>query len=352
MALAAMNSWQRPSKPPAREYLLVVRAINSIMKRTLVTGASGFVGANLTRRLLADGHEVHLLLRPGFQSWRVSGIREQVRIHEIDLLDADALERVVASVRPEWVFHLAAHGAYSWQDDFPQILATNLHATIHLVQACLKTGVEAFIHAGSSSEYGLKDHAPAESEGLEPNSHYAVAKAAAALYCQFVARRDGAPISTLRLYSAYGPYEDPQRLVPMLVRRGLAGEFPPLVAPETARDYVYVDDIVEAFILAAIRARNHPGAIYNIGSGMQTQLGEVVEVVRRVLRIASEPEWSSMPQRRWDTSVWVADPQHAADQLGWKAAVSFEEGFRRTVAWFRSEPWITPHYAANSAPPR
>ena len=104
MALAAMNSWQRPSKPPAREYLLVVRAINSIMKRTLVTGASGFVGANLTRRLLADGHEVHLLLRPGFQSWRVSGIREQVRIHEIDLLDADALERVVASVRPEWVY--------------------------------------------------------------------------------------------------------------------------------------------------------------------------------------------------------------------------------------------------------
>lgn len=318
------------------------------MKRVLITGASGFIGANLARRLLADGHELHLLMRPGFQPWRVEGIRADVYIHQVDLLNQDSLDRTVAEIRPEWIFHLAAHGAYSWQDDLPQILNTNLHATIHLVQACLKTGFDAFIHAGSSSEYGLKDHAPLESEGLEPNSHYAVAKAAATQFCQFVARRDNAPITTLRLYSAYGPYEDPRRLVPTLVMRGLEEKFPPLVAPDTARDYVYVGDMVDAFVLAATHAREIPGMIYNIGSGVQTPLSEVVDTVRRVLEIADTPVWGSMPQRRWDTSVWVSDPTLAASQLKWRATVSFEEGIRRTLRWFLHEPWIFEHYLAGS----
>lgn len=319
------------------------------MKRALVTGASGFVGANLARRLLADGHEVHLLLRPGHQPWRIEGIRQELRVHEVDLLDSAALAGAVAEARPDWVFHLAAHGAYSWQEDFQRILATNLHATIGLLDACLKTGFEAFVHAGSSSEYGLKDHAPAETEAVVPNSHYAVAKAAATLYCQFVARRDRLPVTTLRLYSAYGPFEEPRRLMPMLVLRGLEGGFPPLVAPDTARDYVYVDDVVEAFILAAEDARRQPGEIYNIGSGTQTTLRELAATARRVMDIGNEPVWGTMPQRRWDTSVWVADPRLAADRLSWRPRRTLEEGLRRFVTWFRSEPWIAPHYATLAA---
>lgn len=321
------------------------------MKRALVTGASGFVGAKLVRRLLADGHEVHLLLRPGYQPWRIAGIRSQVVVHAVDLLDSTALERAVATVRPEWVFHLAAHGAYSWQDDFPRILATNLTATIRLLDACLVTGFEAFVHAGSSSEYGLKDHAPAESEAVMPNSHYAVAKAAATLYCQFVARRDRMPVTTLRLYSAYGPFEEPRRLMPMLVLRGLGGGFPPLVAPDTARDYVYVDDVVEAFLLAAENAGRHPGEIYNIGSGTQTSLRELAATAREVMTIPAAPIWGSMPARQWDTSVWVADPRLAAEHLGWQSRTPLEAGLRNFVAWFGSEPWIAAHYAAAAADP-
>ena len=314
------------------------------MSRTLITGASGFVGANLARRLLANGHEVHLLMRPGYQPWRIRGIQPHVQIHEVNMLDSPALRRLVSLIRPEWVFHLAAHGAYSWQDDLQAILDTNLHSTIHLLNACLRSEIQAFIHAGSSSEYGIKDHAPAESEAPEPNSHYAVAKAAATMYCQFVARRDTAPVTTLRLYSAYGPYEEPQRLIPTLVRHGFKGEYPPLVSPDIARDYVHVDDVVEAFIMAAIHAPKNPGAIYNIGSGRQTSLREVVTAVRQVMNISAEPVWGSMPSRKWDTTVWVANPDLALKEIGWAATLPFAAGFMQTVEWFHRKPGMLERY--------
>ena len=321
------------------------------MKRTLLTGASGFVGANLARRLLADGHQVHFLMRHGYQQWRIQEIEPHVQIHEIDMLDAAALDRLVSHIRPDWVFHLAAHGAYSWQDDLKSILDTNLHSTIHLVNACLRSGIEAFIHAGSSSEYGIKDHAPCEKEAPEPNSHYAVAKAAATMYCQFVARRDTAPITTLRLYSAYGPYEEPRRLIPMLAVRGLQGNYPPLVAPDIARDYVHVDDVVEAFILAATHATKNPGAIYNIGSGRQTTLREAVASVRQVLSIAAEPVWGTMPSRKWDATVWLAKPDLAHKEIGWAATLPFAAGFQQTVDWFLGKPALLELYSKSTLPP-
>src|SRR4030095_2315290 len=137
----------------------------------LVTGATGFVGANLVRRLLRDGHTLHLLVQPGYTRWRLDGIRSRVALPEVDLRDAGGVAAVVRHVQPAWVFHLAAHGAYSWQTDLARMVQTNIAGTMHLVQACLATGFEAFVNTGSSSEYGLKPHAPSEPERLPPAQH-------------------------------------------------------------------------------------------------------------------------------------------------------------------------------------
>ncbi len=170
------------------------------MKRVIVTGATGFVGANLARRLLREGHETHLLVRPGYNGWRLEDVRQDVRLHEVDFGDAPALDKVVGAIRPDWIFHLAAHGAYSWQNDLAQIVQTNFIGTINLVEACLKTGCAAFVNTGSSSEYGFKTHAPSENEWLEPNSYYAVTKASATMFCRYTAQSRGAHLPTLRLY--------------------------------------------------------------------------------------------------------------------------------------------------------
>ena len=300
----------------------------------LMTGGAGFVGANLARRLLHDGHELHLLIRPADNAWRLEPIRSEVHLHAVDLTDAEGVARVVAGVRPDWVFHLAAHGAYSWQTDVHRMVRVNIEGTIGLVEACLRSGFEAFVNTGSSSEYGFKDHAPAETEWLEPNSHYAVAKAAATLFCRYTAISRAVPLVTLRLYSVYGPYEEPARLMPTLVVRGLDGELPPLADPDIARDYVYVDDVVEAYLLAATRDGQEPGSVFNVGTGVQTSLRDAVTIARRVLGIAAEPAWGSMPNRSWDTTVWVADSRAIRTALGWAPRHDFETGFRRMVSWF------------------
>jgi len=307
------------------------------VKRVIITGATGFIGANLARRLLQEGDEVHLLVRPRHSSWRIESIRADVHLQEVELGDTAALERVVGNIRPDWIFHLAAHGAYSYQTDLPQMVQTNITGTMNLVNACLQTGFEALVNTGSSSEYGFKDHAPQETEWLEPNSHYALTKASATMFCRYTAQSQNRHIPTLRLYSAYGPFEEPSRLMPKLVVNGLQGKLPPMANPEIARDYVYVDDVCDAYLLAATRPNQKPGAVYNVGTGVQTSLREVVEVARRVMDIAAEPEWGSMPDRAWDTDAWVSNNVEIQNALGWRPRYPFEAGFRRMVNWFKDD---------------
>ena len=264
--------------------------------------------------MLRDGRDVTALVRPGSEPWRLEGV-------DVDVAEADVRERVPGGFG--LVFHLAAHGAYSWQDDEAAIHETNVLGTRNALSAG-----ERVVVAGSSSEYGPKPYAPGEDEPLEPNSAYAAAKVAATTH----ALEHGAVV--LRLYSAYGPWEEPNRLVPTLLSRALAGELPPLVSPTIARDFVHVDDVCEAFVLAA---GAEPGRVYNVGSGRQTTVAELVEATRQLLAIEAEPRWGSMPDRSWDTETWVANPQRIRDELGWEARIGLEDGLRRTLDWLRSE---------------
>lgn len=313
----------------------------STARRALVTGAGGFVGANLVRRLLADGHQVVALVRPESAPWRLTGVEREIEVRQVDLLDQAAVVGAVSGVRPDWVFHLAAHGAYSWQTDSSLIAHTNALATVSLVEACRDTGCEAFVHAGSSSEYGVKDHAPHEQEWLEPASAYAVFKACATHFCAHVARAGQLNAVTLRLYSVYGSYEEPKRLIPQLIVRGLKGELPPLVEPDTARDFVYAEDVVRAMVMAAEHPGHAPGAVYNIGSASQTTIRELVGLARETLGIHAEPHWGSAPARTWDTDTWVAARGRAQRELGWEPEVRLADGLEHTVAWLRGtrEVW-------------
>ncbi len=308
--------------------------------RALITGGTGFVGSNLVRRLLVDGHEVHLLLRPGARRWRLQGLEPDLQLHTADLRDGEAVASVLARARVECVFHLGVHGAYSFETDPSEMVLTNVLGTANLLRAALKAGCGVIVNAGSSSEYGKKDHPAREEEALEPNSYYAVTKAAATWLCRQAAREEGLLAPTLRLYSVYGPYEDPRRLMPTLVAHALEGKWSPLAQPDIAHDYVYVDDVVEAYLLAATTPGQDPGAVYNVASGRQTSLAQLVEVARHCFCVTAEPSWGSYPARPWDTAVWTGATERIQAALGWAPRHSLEQGLRAMAAWMEEQPEV------------
>ena len=314
------------------------------MKRALVTGAAGFVGANLARRLVRDGHDVHLFVHPESDLWRLEGLADHATLHQVDLEDQDRVAQALSQVRADWVFHAAAYGAYPFQTDLRRMIATNLVGTVNLVEAALAVGFESFVHSGTSSEYGVKDHGPSADELPEPNSHYAVTKTSATLYCRHAAQTHDAAIRVLRLYSVYGPWEEPTRLMPRLVVEGLRGRWPPMANPATARDYVYTEDVVDAYLAAATATGQEVGAVYNIGTGVQTSLREVTDIARRELGIGGEPQWGAMADRIWDAGVWVADPSWATKSLGWSARSDVAAGFSSFVTWMRERPDLLRSY--------
>jgi nucleoside-diphosphate-sugar epimerase len=152
---------------------------------------------------------------------------------------------------------------------------------VNLMDACGRFGCAALVNAGSSSENGLKAHRQAK-PSASTRTAIRCLQSAATLLGRCHATRTTMRVVTLRLYSVYGPWEDPGRLIPTLIVRGLAQEWPPLVDPTSAHDFVYVDDVVDAFLIAAASARS--GSVYNVGTGIQTTLRQVVEVASRACR--------------------------------------------------------------------
>ena len=309
--------------------------VRALRGPVLVLGAGGFVGANLLRRLLEHRDDVFGVVRT-FPAWRLDAI-DQGHVLEIDLIDLAATRNMVTSLRPGTVFDCVAYGAYSFETEHSLIYRTNFVALVQLVELLAETEFGALVHAGSSSEYGLKSAGPSEEESLQPNSHYAVSKAAASDYIIYAGKVRRLPVVNLRLYSVYGPLEDVSRLIPSLVAKGIKGEFPPFVDPTTSRDFVYVDDVCDAFIMAAARLTpDLYGEAFNIGTGQRTTMRDLANIAADVFEIGTEPSFGTMAGRAWDLSDWYAAPGKAQRTLGWTAKTDLADGLRLTSDWVRS----------------
>lgn len=298
----------------------------------LVTGASGFLGNNVARKLLEQGRTVHLLLRREAKTWRLRDIQDRVKIHWVDITDVDGVRAAIEAAAPQVVFHLSAYGAYESQADTRQIIATNILGSCNVFNAALAAKVKLIVNAGSSSEYGYKDQPMRESDRLEPNSPYAVSKAAQTHFCNLLAKTSDAGAVTFRFFSVYGPWEEPSRLFPTVIRRARAGLPLEMVSPDTARDFVYVDDVLDA-LLNVERLASFKGEIFNLGSGVQSTMRDVVAAVCDTTKSKSEVKWGGMTARRWDTNRWQADISKAREKLSWSPTISLREGVTRMAQW-------------------
>jgi nucleoside-diphosphate-sugar epimerase len=311
--------------------------IPSREKSALVTGGTGFVGSHLVRQLLAEGFGVHLLCRPQSDFWRLNDLMHKCERHVGALEDCERLRQIVVAAQPQFVFHLASAtvvaGSAAAKE---QLVMANLFGTVNLLDACNAVDYRGLVVAGDSFEYAAS-HAPLyESDCPRPINLHGITKLGATLYAQMAAR--SRPIIILRLFSSYGPHDNPRRLVPRVIDGALAATPLMLSRPNIVRDWVYVDDVVGLFLEAAHRARSLAGGVFNAGSGIPTDLATIVATILRLTGSRAEPKWGMFPAPEHDDYPWVADPHRTFSAFQWRPATTLEAGLRSTIEAVRGRP--------------
>lgn len=276
--------------------------------RFLITGATGFVGANLVRKILADNlGQVYITARKTANFWRLEEILPQVkRICFLDLADREAVFDLVKTVQPDLIYHLASYGGF-WQQSEPDlILKANFQATVNLLDAAVAHQVPQLINTGSSSEYGFKTEPMREDDLCQPLSLYGITKLAATNYGAMIGKTKDYRTCTLRLFSPYGPLEDAMRLYPSIVNALQKGEAPRLSSPDCVRDFIPVEQVIEVY-LKIPACQYQPGEVVNLGSGKQQTIKEFYQMIAFEMGSKIEPVWGAVAPRKLEPKFWQAD---------------------------------------------
>jgi nucleoside-diphosphate-sugar epimerase len=297
-----------------------------ISKKVIVTGAAGFVGANLVHRLCNEGVEVFAILRPGTDQWRLKGIGSGLSLLECDLKIGEDIERVISRIKPDVVFNCAFPKGYpsSAIDQFA-MLDFSTRSTFLLLESARKNKCGHFVQIGSSLEYGLSKTPHTETDRLEPVTHRGACKAISTLLCQQYAREHHLNLSVLRLFSVYGPWEIPKRLIPTTCNAIIKEQPLMLTSPGLMHDWIYIDDVAEA--CEAVLLNEVPfGEVVNIGSGKQYTNENVVNTLFEIAGKEVSIRLGGFKSNPYDTEFWVANIQHAKDILNWEPKVTLESG--------------------------
>lgn len=310
--------------------------------RALVTGGAGFIGSTLVDRLLAEGHAVTVV--DDLSHGKLANLEDArtVGADRFEFVEADVLavdwDELLERVRPEVVFHLAA------QIDVRESVADPVHdaelnivGTIRIADAARRHGVRKIVFTSSGgSIYGTPDTFPVgEDQEVRPLSPYAASKSAAEQYLNMFRRLHGLDCSHIAPANVYGPRQDPHGeagVVAIFAQRLLAGEGTRVFGDGgNTRDYVFVGDVVDAFVRAAGTAGS--GMRFNIGTGVETSDRQLHSLVAEAAGAADDPEHA--PARQGDVPRSALDPSLAREVLGWEPQVGIAEGVRRTVDYFR-----------------
>jgi CDP-6-deoxy-D-xylo-4-hexulose-3-dehydrase len=278
---------------------------------------------------------------------RLRDVLTSVDLREADIRTFGAVSAEMDRLQPEVVFHLGAEGVSDPFLSHNLALRANLDGTINVVRAAVKAGARRIIHTGTSHEYGDM----AGESRLDPISPYAASKAAAWAFCRMYHRTMGWPIVCLRLFQVYGPGQH-GTLIPSAIEAGLGGHIFPTTPGEQVRDWIYVDDVVEAYLKAAT-ADGIDGETFDIGTGRGTSVHEVVDLVFRHFPEA-HPHVGALPYRPGEVWSQIARTDAARERLDWQARVALPQGLEKTIAAYEvgsaieatSEPPTPPSYVA------
>ena len=305
------------------------------MKKALVTGATGFIGSHLVKRLVQSGCETVALLRPSADLWRIRDVSGRIEVVHADLnhLDPGPLSQRLSGV--DVVFHLGAAGI-DQSSDLTTVVETHVMGTLGMLQLARSLEVERFVYCGSAFEYGSGVMITEDCLSTVPNSEYAASKSAGYLLANTFHSRYGLPVTTVRPFQVYGPMESSNRLVPATIARSLEGGEIELSGGKQTRDFVYVEDVADA-ILAAGASPKAVGRTFNVCTGEETTVKEAVSTIINLCGDRATPLFGALPYR--DTEIWAlsGDPSQAKETLGWEATTSLTDGLAKTIEWHKQD---------------
>lgn len=295
-------------------------------KRFLITGASGFIGNHLCRELIKKGCEVHAVSRTERDATSV-----EMRWWQVDLTDGQEVENLFFRVKPDFIYHLASF--VSGSRDLSYVIPmvnNNFITSVNILNAASKIGCQRLFLAGSMEE---PDSGNPE---VVPGSPYAAAKWASSAYGRLYHALYQVPVVILRIFMVYGPgQQDLKKLIPYVISCLLREESPMLSDGQRMVDWIFVEDVIAALVVAA-QAKDIEGKTIDIGSGELISIKAIVEILVRMINAKVSPHFGALAERQLEQSR-VADIVRSKSLLGWSPTISLEEGLDLTVKWYRSE---------------
>jgi len=299
----------------------------------LVTGANGFIGSWTVEVLLERGADVAVMVRQGSDTWRIAHLLDRVRVVHADLANREGVTRMLDGLRPETVCHLAWMGVGNAHRNADFQVDQNLPAALHFIRACAAAGCAHFVGLGSQAEYGPLDAVLDETALPGPTTLYGGAKLAVCNLGRILAEQAGMGFAWLRLFSTYGPRDEPHWLIPFLIRTMLAGRSPDLTEGTQRWDYLYVQDLARAVAATALT----PGAqgVFNLGSGEAHRVRDIAAMVRDLIDPDLALNFGAVPMRPDQVMHLQADISRLRAATGWRPATPLRQGLEQTIGWYR-----------------
>ena len=300
--------------------------------KILVTGASGFVGAQAVRALLAAGYEVGALVSPGSAAERLQEVSGRITLLRGDFYDLHSLRAALAVWPPEVCLHLAWYVEPGKYLSSPRNIDA-LAATLSLVSILGNAGCRRFVGAGTCFEYDVEQGWLREDGPTRPETLYAAAKLSVCLTGAQAAAAAGMQFAWGRLFYLHGPREHPQRVVPALILSLLAGKAFPATLGNQIRDYLYLEDAASAF---AVLTASEAEGVFNIASGVPVTMAHLLKTTAEIVGRPDLLELGAVPYRPWEPRFICGDNSRLCG-LGWASQFTLEKGLRATVEWWEQQ---------------
>ena len=306
--------------------------------RVLVTGGAGFIGSFLAQRLVAEGADVAVTIRPGSNPWRLASVIDRVRVLEIDLANPSSCERLCQSWVPELIFNLGSLVRTQQSlDALDAVWEGNFLVAKNVFHAAAAAGVRKCVQVGTVEEYGHAMVPFVETAREEPISPYSLGKAMATHLALVTDKLTAMRVAAVRMAATFGPAQGFVMLTPNVIRACMERKDFPTNPGEQMRDLMFVDDAVNG-LLAVGASPAADGEIINIGTGTMQTMKAVMTRINELMGNPITIQFGAISYRPLDTKVFYMDVSKAERLLGWRAAADFDAALAQTVAWYR-EHW-------------